>query len=80
MNKNKDFIVRNEKLKADIKMKEITVEQLEEEVNRLNNEIEAKKGFNRDQIDKIIQDAEYERSKKEEEKQSQINKYPFLQI
>jgi len=47
VSKNKDFINKNEKLKADIKLKEITVEQLEEEINRLNKEIEVKKNFNR---------------------------------
>jgi len=28
--KNKEFITRNEKLKSDIKLKEITIEKLEE--------------------------------------------------
>jgi hypothetical protein len=34
--KNKEFLTRNEKLKSDIQLKEITIEKLEEELNRLN--------------------------------------------
>ena len=34
--KNKEFLTKNEKLKSDIQLKEITIEKLEEELNRLN--------------------------------------------
>ncbi len=36
MQRNKDFLTRNEKLKSEISLKEITIEKLEEEANRLN--------------------------------------------
>ena len=36
MAKNKDFVTRNEKIKSEIQMKEISIDKLEEEINRFN--------------------------------------------
>lgn len=34
--KSKDFFSKNEKVKADIQMKQLTLDKLEEQINRLN--------------------------------------------
>ena len=57
---------RNEKLKSDIQLKEINIEKLEEELNRLNEEIDLKKRYNREQVDKIIIDNSDMRKQKEQ--------------
>jgi chromosome segregation ATPase len=74
--RNKEFLTRNEKLKGEIQLKEITIEKLEEELNRLNEEIDLKKKYNKDQVDKIIIDNTDIRRQKEQEKRAQIEKYP----
>ena len=39
-----------------------------------------KKGYNREQVDRLISEHEYDRSKQEEEKQQQIIKYFFHHV
>ena len=68
-------MTRNEKLKSEIQLKEITIEKLEEELNRLNEEIDLKKKYNREQVDKIIIDNSETRKQKQLEKRQQIEKY-----
>ena len=62
-------------MKSEIQLKEITIEKLEEELNRLNEEIDLKKKYNREQVDKIIIDNSETRKQKQLEKRQQIEKY-----
>lgn len=54
MRKNKDFIAVNERLTSDIRLKEMSFEKLEGEINSLNEQIELKKRFNKEQVDKVL--------------------------
>ena len=65
-------------MKSEIQLKEITIEKLEEELNRLNEEIDLKKKYNREQVDKIIIDNSETRKQKQLEKRQQIEKYFFF--
>lgn len=52
---------RNEELKSSIKTKEVNIENLEQEINRINEEIAVKKGYHREQVDRFLADHDHER-------------------
>lgn len=54
MKKNKEFIAVNERLTSDIRLKEMAFEKLEGQINSLNEQIELKKKFNKEQVDKVL--------------------------
>jgi len=50
---NNDFKILVDKLTNDFNLKENLTEKLEKEINGLNEQIEVKKKFGRDQVDRI---------------------------
>lgn len=55
-------------------MKELTFEKLEAEINNLNDQIELKKKFNKEQVNKIMEEQLYEKSKYQQDKERQMEK------
>lgn len=52
--RNSEFKIMSEKLKNDLDLKDTIIEKLQKEINTVNEQIEMKKQFGREQIEKTI--------------------------
>ena len=60
-------------------MKEISFEKLQAEINSLNEQIELKKKYNKEQVDRVLNEQAYEKNKSAADRQTQLNKLAELE-
>ncbi|EAR96924.1 hypothetical protein TTHERM_00194160 (macronuclear) [Tetrahymena thermophila SB210] len=70
--KNSEFKILSEKLKNDLDLKDTIVEKLQKEINTVNEQIEMKKQFAREQIEKTIKEQREEKLHWDAERDAQI--------
>lgn len=69
----------NERLTGEIRLKEMSFEKLESEINSLNEQIQLKKKFNKEQVDKVLNQQAYEKTKSNADREAQMAKLSELE-
>jgi multidrug resistance efflux pump len=72
--KSKDFFSKNEKLKAELQMKEMTVAKLESELKRVDGEVEQSRSKEQQELAKTRLNHEFSRATRGEDRKSRLHK------